>query len=151
MNAQYRKLNGTPVEDLADYVKNYLRANQGISLSVGTDSQNIGGSSVYATVVAFRHPGKGVHYVLSKKREPIIGDMITRLFKEAEDSIKVAEYLRENGVYQPISIDVDYNEDEQHRSHKLIPMVKGWILGLGFEMNTKQQIQVASIAADHLL
>lgn len=151
MNAQYRKLNGTPVEDLSDYVKNYLRANRSISLSVGTDSQNIGGSSVYATVVAFRHPGKGVHYVLSKKREPIIGDMITRLFKEAEDSIKVAEYLRENGVYQPISIDVDYNEDEQHRSHKLIPMVKGWILGLGFEMNTKQQIQVASIAADHLL
>ena len=151
MNAQYRKLNGTPVGDLSDYVKNYLRANRSISLSVGTDSQNIGGSSVYATVVAFRHPGKGVHYVLSKKREPIIGDMITRLFKEAEDSIKVAEYLRENGVYQPISIDVDYNEDEQHRSHKLIPMVKGWILGLGFEMNTKQQIQVASIAADHLL
>ena len=151
MNAQYRKLNGTPVEDLADYVKNYLRANQGISLSVGTDSQNIGGSSVYATVVAFRHPGKGVHYVLSKKREPIIGDMITRLFKETVESIKVAEYLRENGVYQPISIDVDYNDDEQHRSHKLIPMVKGWILGLGFEMNTKQQIQVASIAADHLL
>ena len=77
--------------------------------------------------------------------------MITRLFKEAEDSIKVAEYLRENGVYQPITIDVDYNENTEHRSHKLIPMVKGWILGLGFSMNTKQNIQVASIAADHLL
>lgn len=151
MKAQYRKLNGTPVEDLANYVKEYLKGHQGISLSVGTDSQNIGGSSVYATVVAFRRPGKGVHYVLSKKREPLIGDMITRLFKEAEDSIEVAEYLRDNGVYQPITIDVDYNEDEQFRSHKLVPMVKGWILGLGFSMNTKQHIQVASIAADHLL
>ena len=89
--------------------------------------------------------------LLTKKREPIISDMITRLFKEAEDSIKVAEYLRENGVYQPITIDVDYNENTEHRSHKLIPMVKGWILGLGFSMNTKQNIQVASIAADHLL
>ena len=67
--------------------------------------------------------------------------MITRLFKEAEDSIKVAEYLRENGVYQPITIDVDYNENTEHRSHKQIPMVKGWILGLGFSMNTKQNVQ----------
>ncbi|MGB0509170.1 MAG: ribonuclease H-like YkuK family protein, partial [Schleiferiaceae bacterium] len=98
-----------------------------------------------------RHPGKGVHYILTKKREPIISDMITRLFKEAEDSIKVAEYLKENGVYQPITIDVDYNENEEHRSHKLIPMVKGWILGLGYQMNTKQNIQVASVAADHML
>ena len=151
MDVQYRKLDGTPVNDLASYTKDYLRKQTEVSLSVGTDSQNIGGSSVYATVVAFRHPGKGVHYILTKKREPIISDMITRLFKEAEDSIKVAEYLKENGVYQPITIDVDYNENEEHRSHKLIPMVKGWILGLGYQMNTKQNIQVASVAADHLL
>jgi predicted RNase H-related nuclease YkuK (DUF458 family) len=151
MNVQYRKLDGTPVDDLASYTKDYLRKHKEVSLSVGTDSQNIGGSSVYATVVAFRHPGKGVHYILTKKREPIISDMITRLFKEAEDSIKVAEYLKKNGVYQPITIDVDYNENEEHRSHKLIPMVKGWILGLGYQMNTKQNIQVASVAADHLL
>lgn len=151
MEAQYRKLNGTPVPDLVGYVKEYLKKHPEAELSVGSDSQNIGGSSVYATVVAFRRPGKGVHYLLTKKREPIISDMITRLFKEAEDSIKVAEYLRENGVYQPITIDVDYNENEEFRSHKLIPMVKGWILGLGYTMNTKQNIQVASVAADHLL
>ena len=96
MDAQYRKLDGTPVGDLASYVKAYLKEHSHALLSVGTDSQNIGGSSVYATVVAFRHPGKGVHYILTKKREPIISDMITRLFKEAEDSIKVAEYLKEN-------------------------------------------------------
>mgnify|MGYP000215198859 CR=1 FL=1 len=151
MNAQYRKLDGTMIEDLANYTKSYLTAHPDATLSVGTDSQNIGGSSIYATVVAFRKPGKGVHYVLTKKREPLITDMITRLFKEAEDSIACADYLRENGVYQPITIDVDYNEDEQYRSHKLVPMVKGWILGLGYTMNTKNNIQVASVAADHLL
>ena len=67
MDAQYRKLNGTPIPHLANYAKSYLRAHPEVSLSVGTDSQNIGGSSVYATVVAFRHPGKGVHYLLTKK------------------------------------------------------------------------------------
>ena len=77
--------------------------------------------------------------------------MITRLFKEAQDSIETAEFLRTQEVNIPITIDVDYNEDEQFASHKLIPMVKGWILGLGYTMNTKQNIQIASIAADHLL
>ena len=67
MDAQYRKLNGTPVPHLANYAKSYLRAHPEVSLSVGTDSQNIGGSSVYATVVAFRHPAKECITYLPKK------------------------------------------------------------------------------------
>ena len=148
---QYRKLDGTPVENSASYVKSYLKQYPNISLSVGSDSQNIGGHSLYATVIAFRHPGKGVHYILTKRRDTIIRDMITRLFKEAEDSITTAEYLRGEGINTPITIDVDYNEDENYASHKLIPMVKGWIIGLGYTMSTKQHIQVAAVAADHLL
>ncbi|MDG1534530.1 MAG: ribonuclease H-like YkuK family protein [Schleiferiaceae bacterium] len=148
---QYRKLDGTPVENSAAYVKAYMQQYPEALLSVGSDSQNIGGHSLYATVIAFRHPGKGVHYILTKRREQIIRDMITRLFKEAEDSINTAEYLRGEGIDIPITIDVDYNEDENHASHKVIPMVKGWILGLGYDMSTKQNIQVASVAADHLL
>ena len=151
MKAQYRKLDGTPVNDLAEYVKEYLVKYPEVALSVGSDSQNIGGSSLFATVVAFRHPGKGVHFVLTKKREPLNSDIITRLFKESEDSIETAEYLRAQNINHPITIDVDYNEDEQFKSHKVIPMVKGWILGLGYGMCTKQGVQVASIAADHLL
>ena len=120
-------------------------------LKCGSDSQNIGGQTIYVTVIAFRHLGKGVHYIYHKRREPLINDMIARLFKEAQDSIETAEYLRDNSVEVPLTIDVDYNEDEQFASHRLIPMVKGWILGLGYTMNTKQNIQIASIAADHLL
>ena len=62
---QYRKLDGTPVENSAAYVKSYLQQYPNVSLSVGSDSQNIGGHSLYATVIAFRHPGKGVHYILT--------------------------------------------------------------------------------------
>ena len=62
---QYRKLDGTPVENSAAYVKAYMQQYPEAILSVGSDSQNIGGHSLYATVIAFRHPGKGVHYILS--------------------------------------------------------------------------------------
>ncbi len=151
MKVQYRKLDGTNIENPAAYVQSYLRANPAVTLSVGSDSQNIGGQTIYVTVIAFRHLGKGVHYIYHKRKEPLINDMIARLFKEAQDSIETAEYLRNNSVEVPLTIDVDYNEDEQFASHRLIPMVKGWILGLGYGMNTKQNIQIASIAADHLL
>ena len=120
MNAQYRKLDGTPVNDLAEYVKEYLTKHPEVALSVGSDSQNIGGTSLYATVVAFRHPGKGVHFVLTKKREPLNSDIITRLFKESEDSIETAEYLRSRNINHPITIDVDYNEDEQFKSQVMV-------------------------------
>jgi len=151
MNAQYRKLDGTKVENPADYARKYLITHPEVTLSVGGDSQNIGSQTIYVTVIAFRHPGKGVHYIYTKRREPLINDMITRLFKEAQDSIETAEYLKSQNITKATTIDVDYNEDEQFASHKLIPMVKGWILGLGYTMNTKQNIQIASIAADHLL
>ena len=151
MQVQYRKLDGTTIENPSAYVLSYLRAHPAATLSVGSDSQNIGGQTIYVTVIAFRHLGKGVHYIYHKRREPLINDMIARLFKEAQDSIETAEYLRDNSVEVPLTIDVDYNEDEQFASHRLIPMVKGWILGLGYTMNTKQNIQIASIAADHLL
>ncbi|HAP71424.1 MAG TPA: hypothetical protein DCQ41_03060 [Cryomorphaceae bacterium] len=151
MQLQYRKLDGTIIENLSAYVLSYLGAHPAATLSVGSDSQNIGGQTIYVTVIAFRHLGKGVHYIYHKRREPLINDMIARLFKEAQDSIETAEYLRDNRVEVPLTIDVDYNEDEQFASHRLIPMVKGWILGLGYTMNTKQNIQIASIAADHLL
>jgi hypothetical protein len=39
MDVQYRKLDGTPVNDLASYTKDYLRKHTEVSLSVGTDSQ----------------------------------------------------------------------------------------------------------------
>ena len=143
MDAQYRKLNGTPIPHLAIMLR--VVCTSEVSLC-GTD-RKILVDLVYATVVAFRHPAK--ECITYEKREPIISDIITRLFKEAEDSINVAEYLRNQGIYQPITIDVDYNENEEHRSHKLIPMVKGWIR-CWLSNEHQANIQVASIAADHL-
>lgn len=74
--------------------------------------------------------------------------MWTRLWKEAENSIDVAEWLTTQ-ISVKVEIDMDYNEDENFKSHKLIPAAKGWANSLGYKVNLKPNKQIAAKAADH--
>jgi len=74
--------------------------------------------------------------------------MWTRLWKEAEDSIDAAEWLTKQ-ISVKVEIDMDYNEDENFKSHKLISAAKGWANSLGYKVNIKPNKQIATKAADH--
>jgi predicted RNase H-related nuclease YkuK (DUF458 family) len=74
--------------------------------------------------------------------------MWTRLWKEAELSIDTAEWLTEK-VKVKVQIDLDYNKDEHHFSNKLVQSAKGWATSLGYKVNIKPDIQIATRAADH--
>ena len=75
-------------------------------------------------------------------------DKWTRLWKETEYSIEVAEWLKEK-IKVKIQIDLDYNLDEKHFSSKLVQASKGWATSLGYEVNLKPDMQVATRAADY--
>ena len=78
----------------------------------------------------------------------IIDDIWKRLWKEAEMSIEVAEWLS-NQINVKIEIDMDYNSDEKFISNKLISAAKGWANSLGYKVNVKPNNQIATKAADH--
>ncbi len=99
-------------------------------------------------MIAYRFGSRGVHYVLSKSSHPIIRDMWSRLWKEAELSIEVAEWLSKQ-IPLKIEIDMDYNGDESFQSHKLVSATKGWANSLGYKVNIKPNRQIATRAADH--
>ena len=44
---------------------------------------------------------------------------------------------------------MDYNGDENFKSHKLIAAAKGWANSLGYKVNIKPNNQIATRAADH--
>ena len=44
---------------------------------------------------------------------------------------------------------MDYNDNEAHKSYKLISAAKGWANSLGYKVNVKPQIQIATRAADY--
>jgi predicted RNase H-related nuclease YkuK (DUF458 family) len=136
--------NVDPVDHTLSILKDYPYA----KIHIGSDSQNVGKKTNYTSVIAYRLGTRGVHYILSKSSCDAINDIWKRLWLEAEYSIQVAEWLTKQVSVQ-VEIDMDYNSDENHRSHKLISATKGWANSLGYKVNVKPNNQIATRAADH--
>jgi predicted RNase H-related nuclease YkuK (DUF458 family) len=143
----FRDINGNRIDPI-QHTLNILKEHPNVQIHIGSDSQNVGKSSKYATVIAYRFGQRGVHYILNKKVEKLITDMWTRLWKEAEMSIDVAEWLTHQ-VSVKVEIDMDYNSDENFKSNKLISATKGWANSLGYKVNIKPDNQIATRAADY--
>ena len=133
-----------PVNHTLEIMKNYPYA----VIHIGSDSQNVNKETCYTTVIAYGLGTRGVHYIFSKSRREIINDMWTRLWKEAEYSIDIAEWLTKK-ITLKVEIDMDYNGDENFKSHKLISAAKGWANSLGYKVNVKPYNQIATRAADY--
>ena len=133
-----------PVQHTIEVLKNYPYA----EIHIGTDSQNINKKTHYTTVIAYRLGTRGVHYIFNKSNRKLITDMWTRLWKEAELSIDVAEWLTQK-ITLKVEIDMDYNSDESFKSHKLISAAQGWANSLGYKVNIKPNNQIATRAADY--
>ena len=143
----FKDINGhtvDPASHTLEVIKNYPYA----EIHIGSDSQNIGKVSRYTTVIAYKLGSRGVHYILIKNNFNSIRDMWTRLWKEAEMSIDTAEWLTQK-VSIKVEIDMDYNGDENFKSHKLISAAKGWANSLGYKVNVKPNNQIATRAADY--
>ena len=133
-----------PVQHTIEVLKNYPYA----EIHIGTDSQNINKQTHYTTLIADRLGTRGVHYIFNKSNRKLITDMWTRLWKEAELSIDVAEWLTQK-ITLKVEIDMDYNSDESFKSHKLISAAQGWANSLGYKVNIKPNNQIATRAADY--
>ena len=143
----FKNIKGERIDPVEHTLK-ILRDYPTVKIHIGSDSQNIGKKTKYATVIAYRYGSRGVHYILSKKTELLIKDMWTRLWKEAEMSIDIAQWLTRQ-VSVRVEIDMDYNSDENFKSNKLISATKGWANSLGYKVNVKPNNQIATKAADY--
>ena len=143
----FKNINGEIIDPLSHTLK-VLKNSPYSQIHIGSDSQNVGKKTKYVTAIAYRFGSRGVHYIISKKDEIIIDDIWKRLWKEAEMSIEVAEWLS-NQINVKIEIDMDYNNDEKFISNKLISAAKGWANSLGYKVNVKPHSQIATKAADH--
>ena len=143
----FKNIKGERIDPVEHTLK-ILRDYPNVKIHIGSDSQNIGKKTKYATVIAYRYGSRGVHYILSKKNELLIKDMWTRLWKEAEMSIDIAQWLTHQ-VSVRVEIDMDYNSDENFKSSKLISATKGWANSLGYKVNVKPNNQIATKAADY--
>ena len=110
----FKDINGNII-DPVDHTREIIRKNPFVEVHVGTDSQSLAKMTQYITVIAYRYGNRGVHYILKKNGVPQIKDLWTRLWKETELSIDIAENIKKSLNVIP-EIDLDYNENESFKS-----------------------------------
>lgn len=136
------------IESLQGYVDAYKIKYPDVRIKVGTDSKQSGTKTAYVTVVCFERPSKGVHYIYKKEYRERVKDIFTRLFKEAEYSIEVVDYLsgREN-----VAIHLDYSGSKTDKSSNAQKAVTQWLKSAGYIIESKPDAYAASHAADRVL
>jgi predicted RNase H-related nuclease YkuK (DUF458 family) len=143
----FKKISGEKV-NVVEHTLLQLKKAPTITIHIGTDSQNIAEHTIYSTVIAYRFGNRGVHYIYHTQKIKRINDIWEKLWKEAELSIETAEWLTQQ-INVNIEIDMDYNDNKDYKSNKLISAAKGWANSLGYKVNVKPNNQIATRAADY--
>lgn len=140
---------GTEV-DLKEYVPAYLSANPECEVHIGSDSQNLGRTTIYVTAVVFRFEGHGAHVLYTRERLPAIRDLWTKLWGEVERSLILAEYFTNDLGCAVRQIDLDYNSDDSFASHKVLSAASGYVQSMGYVAKAKPDLLMAVWAANVL-
>lgn len=98
----------------------------------------------------FNVAATGCQVIYRKEVVPLITDIWTRLWSEAERSVETALYLREHGS-QIDTIDLDYNVDLKFKLNKVVTAAVGYVESLGFKARIKPDLIPAAYAADHIV
>lgn len=148
-NKIFRIMNSNIKVDLLSYVKEIYKLNSDIKIYIGTDSQNKGDKTVYASVIVF-HSNRGGHVIYNKDVVPVVRDRFTRLWNEVEKSISLANYLKSNDISNIDFIDLDYNPNPKYWSNRVLDSAIGYVIANGFNPRWKPQSVYASIVADKI-
>jgi predicted RNase H-related nuclease YkuK (DUF458 family) len=149
MEHVFRSLSNEKVVDLIPYLKEKIASADDIKIYIGTDSQNIGGKTVYASVIVLHYGNRGAHVVYSKTKVDRIRERFAKLWREVEISMEVAQYLRENDI-NATYIDIDLNPDPRYGSNNVLRAALGFVESMGYVARCKPDALAASYCADKL-
>lgn len=149
MDKYFKKEDGERV-NVIEHCAEILGKYPNTEILIATDSQNTKKESRYATVIVFRYGFRGAHYIYNKENVPKIRDLFSRLFKECELSLDLAEFISNNSAFKISAIELDFNDFKKTKSTPLISACKGWCESLGYNVILKSGEMIASKAADHI-
>lgn len=133
---------------LDEYIGEYIKKNPKAQIIVGCDSKNRDDETVYGLVVVLYKNKKGGHVLYGKERVPRVRDRWSRLWKEVEYSVDMANQLVKSGLPKATFIDLDLNPDPQFKSNDVVRAAVGLVESMGYQARTKPYSLCASYAAD---
>lgn len=98
-NRKFKKLGGEFIENLGEYVREYVLNHPGVSVYIGCDSDEVNASTLcYVSTICFYDELRkdGVHYIFSREFVDSRRKLITRTGDVKEDKKKVKEAKQDN-------------------------------------------------------
>jgi len=156
MILQFKKFNGTLIENVGEYIKEWVTENPFGNVIIGCDSQEHAKYIKYAITIVMHyidefkigHGGHVIYATYIDKNKNMKSDVYTKLWAEAEITINVAKMIGDIG--KKITLHLDYNSDENEYSHVLYAAGLGYAKSEGFEAQGKPFSYVASHTADKI-
>jgi len=163
---KWKRSNITIDEPIVDYLEKLFDAEiakgYDLKISVGTDSQKVGRSYKFATVILITTSedlggvivGRG-GVILSatyfnefkqKNKELVNERMVFEVGKSVEAAYEIAPLLDLYGI--KLEIHADINPDPKWESNKALQQAVGYILGMGYDFKVKPNAYSASNCAD---
>lgn len=152
----FKKYDGTVIEDVSKYVKDWVKENPNGTVTVGCDSQEHARYIKYAvTVVMHRvdehgmgHGGHVIYASFTDNSKNMKSDVFTKLWAETEVTLAVAQMIGDVG--RKLTIHLDYNSAENEYSHVLYNAGIGMVKSMGYEAFGKPFAWAASHTADKI-
>ncbi len=122
-----------------------------LKMFVGTDAQDYGKITRFATCIVYRYGHMGAHFIYLVEEVPAIRDIYTRLYQEGVRTIDTALIIREHlPVVKFEALEFDYANVKKTKSTPVVNALKGWVQGLDIRASFKSGEQLATKAADHV-
>lgn len=150
MEKFFRTKQGNKV-DIVTHTLEQLKLWPSLKMYVGTDSQDDGPDTTYATAIVYRYGNRGAHVIFFKENISRVRDIFTRLYNEGTRTIETAKIIAEEiPSIKFEALEFDYADVEKTLSTPVVSALRGWVQGLGFKYSFKSGEQLATKAADHI-
>lgn len=146
-------LQKTNFDDIIKKIKS-LSADKNHKIFIGTDSFRCGDVYVFTTAICLICRGHQSHCRYFYKKEKInrisgAGELSVRLFKETNDSVEIANLIKELVPNVSIEIHLDVSGvNANQKTSKWASSLSGIVSGSGFDFKLKPYAIAASSVAD---
>lgn len=148
---KYFNLNTGEKVNIVEHTLEQLQRWPDLKIYIGTDSQDDGRATVYATAIVYRYGSKGAHVIYFREKVQWVKDTFLRLYGEGTRTLDTAKILSDEVPSVLFKLEFDYADVKKTLSSALVSVLRGWAQGLNYNHSFKSGGQLSTKAADHIV
>lgn len=149
---KYFRTQENQLVNIVEHTLEQLEKWPSLKIRIGTDSQNTGRITKYATVILYRYGNRGAHFIYSMEEIPKVFDksQFVRLFNEGVRTLEAYSLLTEELSVSIEALEFDFASVKKTLSSNLVGSFKGYHNAV-FKGKEEDEGMIACKAADHVI